>query len=180
MGSAMSLKLIGADELKAAFEEISKGAERRVLRRATTVAMGEQVKAAKARAPFGEGLLKKSIGINVKTYRNSGVVVATVGPLWNVSRPDNDRHGNVKTRTVTRKSRNGKALPPVTYNREIKPAFYGVPVEFGHVTKGGRFVPPRAFMRGSFTATAPFVLMKWEDAMMAGLLKEVAKVGGKG
>jgi hypothetical protein len=55
--------------------------ERKVLRQAINVATTPAVRAAKRLAPKGEsGLLKKSIGKKIKTYKRTNTAVALVGP----------------------------------------------------------------------------------------------------
>ena len=74
----MSIKMTGMRELNRAFKrlpgELKKGGEKAVLR-----AGAKPINvAAKSRAPVGSGLLKKSIGTNVKKV--DGEVTARVGP----------------------------------------------------------------------------------------------------
>ena len=71
---------IGQGELLARFLALSEAVRRRILRVAGRKAMVPVNKRAKQLCPREMGLLKKSIGIKVKTYPTTGTVWVGVGP----------------------------------------------------------------------------------------------------
>ena len=73
------MTLTGDKELDRAFQQLPDRVQRKVARQAVSAALTPMVKAAKRLAPKDEGLLKKSIGKKVKTYRNNGVTWGAVG-----------------------------------------------------------------------------------------------------
>ena len=80
MAFAFKGELTGLDDVFRSFRGIKRNVRTRILRRAVSKAARLILKDAKARVATRTGLLKKSLGIKVKTYRQSGVVVAIIGP----------------------------------------------------------------------------------------------------
>ena len=74
------LRLEGDKQLIKKLERLGSTIGRRVVRKAAGKSMTPMNKAAKREAPVVTGLLKKSIGKKVKTYRKDGVVWVAVGP----------------------------------------------------------------------------------------------------
>lgn len=74
------LTLQGDKKMIRNLERLGSTIARRVVRKSVNKAMTPLNKAAKREAPVDTGLLKKSIGKVVRTYRKNGVVFAAVGP----------------------------------------------------------------------------------------------------
>ncbi len=78
MSFSVSLKLDGDRELIRQLDRLPASVQRRVVRPAVRAALSPMNKAAKRKAPKVEGLLKKAIGIRVRSYPRSGVILGTV------------------------------------------------------------------------------------------------------
>ena len=76
----VTIKLEGVQQLLKNLEQFSQTIQRRIVRKAVSAGSTPMLQAVKAAAPRETGLLKKSIGRKVKTYRNSGVVLVIIGP----------------------------------------------------------------------------------------------------
>jgi len=79
--------LTGEKELKWMLESLPRKMSGPVVRKALREGSKPILAAARAAAPVGDtGNLKKSMspgrGIRIKTYRNSGVTLAVIGPSW--------------------------------------------------------------------------------------------------
>lgn len=126
---AASFKVKGLEATCDALAELTANVQNSIARKAANKAMDQVVTEAKQRAPVDTGHLAESIGKkNVKQHKRNvkGLVTISVGPVQ-------------ETQFIT----------PGTTNVN-KPFKYGVPVEYGHVTKSGAFVPPASFMRSTY------------------------------
>jgi len=80
----IGVQIVGMDELDKKLKRLKSTAARRALRKGVGVGTRYLAKQAKSRVHRGHGgvpgLLKKSIGNKVQTYRNNGVSVGIIGP----------------------------------------------------------------------------------------------------
>lgn len=129
MSAPVSFKVDGLDEVMDSMKELSLTVQNRLVRQAAESAMQPVVDEARDRCPADTGHLAESIGvkrIRLRGRYKKGMIVISVGP------------------------RQGHEWARVGESKENKPFKYGVPVEYGHVAPGGRFVPPVAFMRQTY------------------------------
>jgi HK97 gp10 family phage protein len=129
MSAPVSFKVDGLDEVMDSLKELSLTVQNRLVRQAAESAMQPVVDEARDRCPADTGNLAESIGvkrIRLRGRYKKGLIVISVGP------------------------RQGHEWARVGESKENKPFKYGVPVEYGHVAPGGRFVPPVAFMRQTY------------------------------
>lgn len=77
---AVTAQVIGAEAVMKSLANLKGAVQRRLVRGALTAAARVVAKEMKALAPRDSGLLKKSIGQVVRTYRNKGVTLAVIGP----------------------------------------------------------------------------------------------------
>ncbi len=129
MSAPVSFKVDGLDEVIDSMKELSLTVQNRLVRQAAESAMQPVVDEARDRCPADTGHLAESIGvkrIRLRGRYKKGLIVISVGP------------------------RQGHEWARVGESKENKPFKYGVPVEYGHVAPGGRFVPPVAFMRQTY------------------------------
>ena len=129
MSAPVSFKVDGLDEVMGSMKELSLTVQSRLVRQAAESAMQPVVDEARDRCPADTGHLAESIGvkrIRLRGRYKKGLIVISVGP------------------------RQGHEWARVGESKENKPFKYGVPVEYGHVAPGGRFVPPVAFMRQTY------------------------------
>lgn len=124
-----SFKVKGLEATCDAMAELTASVQNRITRKAANKAMDPVVDEARQRVPVDTGHLAESIGKkNVKQHKRNvkGLVTISVGPVQ-------------ETQFI--------APGSMTLSKPFK---YGVPVEYGHVTKSGTFVPPASFMRSTF------------------------------
>jgi HK97 gp10 family phage protein len=129
MSAPVSFKVDGLEEVMDSMKELSLTVQNRLVRQAAESAMQPVVDEARDRCPADTGHLAESIGvkrIRLRGRYKKGLIVISVGP------------------------RQGHEWARVGESKENKPFKYGVPVEYGHVAPGGRFVPPVAFMRQTY------------------------------
>lgn len=77
---AINGDLTGIEEATAKLTRLKTAVGTRAVRKGLGVAAREQKRQAKARTPKQSGLLRKSLGEKIKTYRGSGTTVSIVGP----------------------------------------------------------------------------------------------------
>lgn len=124
-----TMTITGLDEVMDNMRKLGEDVEKRLAKQAAEIAMVPVVDAAKALCPVGTGSLRESIGVKKIRMRGryrKGMIVVSVGP------------------------RKGFDYAYVGGNRKHDPFKYGIPVEFGHVTKKGSFVPAVTFMRTAY------------------------------
>lgn len=73
-------KLEGVEGAVKALDGLAAKLRKKILKQAVTEASKILTKEAKRRAPVATKLLRKSIGRKVKVFRNTGAVVAIIGP----------------------------------------------------------------------------------------------------
>lgn len=153
--------------------EFLKGAERSVLR-----AGGKPiVKAAKSRAPVGKGqhrgLLKKSIGMNVKKIGSS--ITARVGPRTGFR----VKVGTKKLRKDSMaKMRDGTRILAAAAGSEVP--VYKDPNKYSHLVElGTSRSPANPFIRPAIDSASGEVLTAMSDGLSKYLTKTVAKVRSK-
>ena len=118
------MTLLGDKELEKVFRTLGDRVQRRVTRQAVNAAATPVLRSARAKAPNRSGLTKKSLGKKVKTYPQSGHVVALVGPKTNVvGEVDGKKHWPAKIAHL---------------------------VEGGHINSDGSTTAPHPFMRPAF------------------------------
>lgn len=140
MGFRVGAKVDDLDAVQHTLAGLKKSMRNKILRKAIRQASKATTKAAKANAPVDTGLLRKSIGSKIKTYK-SGVVVAIIGPRTGYRRAVDRSGRRVKLIDVSRKS------APV--DAEIRnPVNYAHLIELGTVTSA-----PRPFLRPALQQT---------------------------
>lgn len=125
----VELRAEGLENVVDMLDTLSYRVQRDVVWDTAVKAMEPVVDEARDRCPADTGHLAESIGvkrIKMRGRYKKGLIVVSVGP----------RQGHEWARAGT--------------SQEHKPFKYGIPVEFGHVAPGGKFVPPVAFMRQTF------------------------------
>lgn len=171
-------QVTGLAETLATLEGIKAAVRNRILRAAVTAGARLIAKKAKALAPRELGLLRKSIGQVVRVYRNSGVVVAVVGPRKGFRLPAKRKKGKWRETPV----------PPAGH---ANPLFYAHLVELGvaphRIGKGsstrkktgsGRMHPghpAKPFLTPAATGQAAAVGAAMAKAVTEGLARAVAK-----
>src|SRR4051794_6246108 len=85
------LTLLGAKELERTFRTLGERVQRKVTRGAVNTAATPVVKAARARAAQESGLLRKSLGKKIRTYKQTGTVAAIIGPRTDVEGEHNGK-----------------------------------------------------------------------------------------
>ena len=133
----VKMNMDGARQCVQSFEDLKNGIKNRVIRKSVSTSVVPQNKAAKRTRRFRNrtGVLRKSLGTRVKTYRQSGVSIGLVG----------SRKGFAKT-VIRTGGRLGAYDPgvgyrPVKWYRTqlvINPRKYIHLVELGHRVRGGR------------------------------------------
>lgn len=153
MAITIGMKLTGAAEIVQRLEGLESVTREKILRKAITTAIKPIEQHAKALAPVSHdpklvpGLLRRSIGSIIKTYKNSGLVVGIVGP----------RTGY---RTQLGERSRGRSAGKAYYQ---DPANYAHLVEFGvsahaYKTRAGSHPGHRAF---------PFMRPAWDTGQKA-------------
>lgn len=122
----MRITTSGFPETIAKLNELSSRVQKRLVERAGRAALKPIVNAARSRVPKDTGNLRKSIGVKKTKRVGRGEVILLVGP-----------------RDGFKWARSGR-------NIENDPVRYAVPVEYGHVLPGGKFVPPVSFLRSAY------------------------------
>ena len=84
-------KIEGIEQLVRNLNSLGSTKARAVSRRALTSASSEPLKVAKKNAPKQTGLLKKSLGKKVKTYRGTGTTYVAIGPRQGFKDPATGR-----------------------------------------------------------------------------------------
>jgi HK97 gp10 family phage protein len=145
----MGATLTGAKELERALKTLGERTQRKVVRQAVNAAATPMLKAARAGVEVESGLLKESLTKKVKTYTESGTIVAIIGP-------DTQTKGE--------------------FNGEPRwPAKYAHLVENGHLTPDGTFVPPHPFLRPAYDSTEGQALDVMKTKLGKGIEREAAK-----
>lgn len=123
---SLSITVQGEAETIAALQDLSRQVQRRMIDRAARAALKPVVATARAGVPRDTGNLRKSIGVKKSRRTRKGEIVLSVGP-----RPGFDW-----------KDEKGKLQVPWRY---------AIPVEYGHLTKGGAsYVAPVGFLRAAY------------------------------
>jgi HK97 gp10 family phage protein len=166
MSFNISAKVTGAQEARAAVDELANKIGRGAMRDALTKAGRLVVAKVKTLAPVGAtGLLKKSIRQKVITKPKKQSVTVLIGPANNVT-GQIDRFGNGKIETV-------------------RPAKYAHLVEFGTASRGvygkkGLTISPgnplKPFMRPAYEQTKVAVREKYAAELGPGIEKTAAKI----
>lgn len=157
------IKVLGEKELLKALDEFSASSQRRIARPAVRAASTPVMKAVRNNAPRKTedrtGQLRKSIGRRMKSYKNSGMVIAFVGPR---SRMEiTDKHG-----------------------RKVNPTKYAHLYEFGTAphSVGGRFHPgakPHPFVRDAWARTEGTAMQTMKAKIREQIPKEAARIRAK-
>ncbi|MCH8853932.1 MAG: HK97 gp10 family phage protein [Planctomycetes bacterium] len=169
----VGISLEGAAAIKTLLKTLSPALARKTMRIAIKRALKPALQAAKNNVTTRTRQLKKSLGIVVRTYRNSGATLGLMGP----------RHG-------FKKVIDGRAANPVNYAHLV---------EFGHrVASGGVLlrkgklnvglskrlgthvgnVPAQPFMRPAFVSTRGAINRILVNEVGKGLDKELQKRAG--
>lgn len=120
----LSMTISGTSDVIRELDSIKESVQRRLIERAARFALRPVVTDARKNIPVNTGTLRRSIGVKKSKRSRSGELVLSVGPRPGYAYEENGVKRN--------------------------PFFYGIPVEYGHVTRGGSFVAPAAFLRGAY------------------------------
>ena len=112
------IRVIGERELRKKFAHLAGATQRKIVRPAMARAIVPVNKAAKRNAPVETGLLKKSLGIKLKTYGRRGIVWACVGPRYGFAGVGPD----------------GRLRDPVKYAERVEMGHGSWNVSFGQMT----------------------------------------------
>ena len=145
--------LLGAKDLERTFRTLGDRVQRKITRQAVNAGATPVVKAARAKAAKESGLLRKSLGKKIRTYKQSGTVAAIIGPRTDV---EGEYKGEIR-----------------------KPKFYAHLVEGGHIDANGNHVPAQPFLRPAFDETQGQALEVIKEKLAEGVVKEAKKAGGK-
>lgn len=153
----VKMNMDGARQCVQSFEDLKNGIKNRVIRKSVSTSVVPQNKAAKRTRRFRDrtGVLRKSLGTRVKTYRQSGVSIGLVG----------SRKGFAKTVIRT----GGRLNPLKSYRTQlvINPRKYIHLVELGHRVRGGRYVAGRDFLKMAFLQSKQEVLSRFNSKFTA-------------
>jgi hypothetical protein len=150
------VKITGFRGIGKAIESLEKKAGKKVIRKGVTKGSQVYTKALKERAPKQTGLLKKSLGQRIKSYKGGRTVVGLSGP----------RSGFKKEVEV--KIRNKKGTRIIARKKEVRD-----PRKYAHITEA-----KRPWMKPTFVARQREVEQAAMDAMRAELaiaLREVSQ-----
>lgn len=169
MAFAIKARLEGVETALAALGEVARTVRNKVLRKAVNAASRLVLDAARALVPKDTGMLRKSLGVRIQTYRGSGKVVAVIGP----------RTGYTRTRSGTQQTALGRKIKETGRN----PSKYAHLVEYGHaLVRGGKVagsVPAKPFLRPAFE-TNKGQLAETMSRLIAQEIEKIAKrMGGK-
>lgn len=170
MGFLAKAKIDGLDQVFARLAGMKRRVKNTILRKAMRRSAALVLKAAKTNLVAKDtGLLRKSLGSNVKAYRSNGVVVAIIGP----------RKGF--RQQVTRKDGASVMADPVKYAHLVEKGRVEVVSEKsvlsdGTVVFGRRVkaVPPRPFLGPALEKNRDAIRKVVADTVT----EELAKLGG--
>ena len=117
------LAITGYKRLVRQFAALGSGGQNRVMRPSLRAGTKPMVKVIRSLVPVDEGLLKKSIGTQINTYKRSGAVIIRIGARSGFSEIDED----------------GKKRDPIRYAHLV---------EGGTIFQG-----PRSFLRAGMDST---------------------------
>jgi HK97 gp10 family phage protein len=144
-----TFKLEGGKDLERRLKKLGEKVYRKVTKQAVGAAATPVVKAAKANVETDSGLLKKSLGKKVVTFKKTQTVAAIVGARRSVE-------GNVR----------GKVR---------KPSRYAHLVEKGHIDEHGNHIPAEPFLRPALEQSGAKAMDLMQNKLAAGLEKEAKK-----
>ncbi len=147
------MTITGIDDVVRALDELKESTQRRLTRAAARKAMRPVVPDARRGVPRDTGTLRQSIGIKAPRRSKKGDIVVSVGP------------------------RRGFAYEVKGEKRD--PFQYGIPVEYGHVTRGGGFVPPAGFLRAAFHRHRNAIVDRFAGALGEEIEKHLARIAKK-
>ena len=150
--------LEGLDKVLANLGQLAKQSTRsKILRKAVNAAARPMLQQARQTVPVDTGWLKKSLAVRIQTYRNTGAVVAVIGP----------RSGFQKNRKTGKRSRTafGDKLAAKTNRR---PTYYAHLVELGTIKTAAR-----PFLGASFEAQKATALELMRQYIEAGVVAEL-------
>jgi len=149
-------QFLGGKELERMFKTLGDRVQRKVARQAVSAAATPIVNADQENAPEESGALKLALkgGKKIKTYKDSGTVVAIIG-----ARADVQTEVDGKLR---------------------KPSKYSHLAENGHIAADGTFVPGQPFLRPAFDENQDKSLGIMKDKFAVGVVREAKKalIGG--
>lgn len=156
--SDIDVQILGEEALIAAINQLAKDSTRRkIMRPAIREAASKISKAAKSKVPVETGLLKKSIGVKVVTYK-SGTIYAAIGPRSGFKRKVQ------------------RTMPSTGKKREVlsNPTKYAHLVEFGT----SRFAK-KPFMRPAMDSVNSMAIIRRRAAKELIRQRQVAAAKGK-
>lgn len=75
-----TFRLDGGKELARLLHQVGKKESKKIIRKAIRMAAKPMIKTARQLVPRETGLLRASLGVNVKAYRRGGTITAVIGP----------------------------------------------------------------------------------------------------
>lgn len=143
------MQLIGDKELRRKLLSLAENTQRKVTRQAVNKAATPVVRSAKSKVSVQSGLLKKSMGKRVKTYKQTQTVVAVIG---------------------AKRSTSG------TYRGKLRrPANYSHLAHNGFVTTDGKQVPGNPFLQQAMAEQEGNALSTLKTEMATGIIREASK-----
>ncbi len=141
MAYTIKSRVQGVEQAVKALDELRRAVRNRIMKKALRKGARIIVTAARGLVPKGTRELSKSLGIVMRTYKNSGVVVAIIGPRTGRKTTQSDSRGR---------------------------SYANDPANYAHLVEGGRkaveagtrskLTGPRGSKRASATATGKKVL----------------------
>ncbi len=168
MAFAIKGELTGLDDVLRNLQGVKRSVRNRALRTAITKVSRRMAAAAKAKVEKRTGLLKKSLGFKVRTYKNRSVVAGVIGPKTGMKQ------------TVTLPDGTTEVEDPSKIAHFVEKGRQAVSIKTARVLSNGtvffgrhvRAVPARPFLRPAFDAAKGYAL---------GIIREeVAKAVAKG
>jgi HK97 gp10 family phage protein len=154
MGFTIQARVEGVEKAIKSLDALGRTVKNQILRKAMRAGARIIITAARAKVPVDTATLKKSFSVKLKAYRQSGVMVAVVGPRTGMKK---------QVGTRIRGAHKGEAV----YRNPAKIAHL---VEKGHARgKGKAAAPPHAFLKPALDETTGQVRDAVIEAIQAGI-----------
>ena len=186
--AAVKMKINGLEPLLRRLGELDAKLRKKTLKKATEAGSRILLAEMKSRVPRDTGMLIKALGQKIRVYRNSGIVVAIVGPRTGLKRIKVPKGRFLETKPGSGRYRDTGTVQIRTALGErfaalgVAPTRYAHLVEFGtapRVSKSGRNsgqMPARPFMRPALETAARRIMDVMREVIEAGLAEAA---GGK-
>lgn len=143
----------------------------KVVKSAANLAMRPVIRAARAKVPVNQGLLKASLGTRRKTYKRAKVVYVAVGPREGFKDPETGAEPRFYAHLVE--------LGTAPHNVPAPPGGLriGESVVHGGVEHPG--AKPRPFLRPAIDENKQAVMHRYREQLWRGIEKEAKRLAGR-